>query len=70
MFIPSVPATRWYRSVYAVFSDSADAVTTLTPEACGSPASLPTSYQPSSGVVGWVQLAYVDGSATGGMYSG
>ena len=49
MFIPSVPATRWYRSVYAVFSDSADAVTTLTPVACASPASLPTSYQASCG---------------------
>ena len=71
MFWPSVPATRWYRSVYAVLSDSADAVTTLTPLACASPASLPTSYQlPALAVAGWVRLAYVIGSETGGIHSG
>ncbi len=69
MFWPSAPATRWYRSVYAVLSDSADAVTTLTPLACASPASLPTSYQlPES--AGWVVLAYVIGCETGGIHSG
>src|ERR1039457_6713016 len=69
MFWPSVPATRWYRSVYALLSDLADAVTTLTPPRLPSPESLATWYHWEE-VAGCVWLANVSGCATGGIHSG
>ncbi len=52
-----------------MLSDAADAFTTLTPLACGSPASLPTWYQLPE-LAGLVRLAYVMGDETGGIHSG
>src|ERR1035438_7148258 len=69
MFCPSVPAARWYRSVYAVLSDMAEAVTTLTGPRLPSPASLATGYH-SEESAGWAWLEYVSGSETGGIHSG
>src|ERR1019366_6925375 len=69
MFWPSVPATRWYRSVYALLSDLADAVTTLTPPRLPSPESLATWYHWEE-VAGCFSLANVSGCATGGIHSG
>src|ERR1039457_6328866 len=69
MFWPSVPATGWYRSVYALLSDMADAVTPLTPPRLPSPASLATSYHWEE-LAGCFWLANVSGCATGGIHSG